>query len=645
MAAKRKSTQAKKQATSSRSKGENTKSAKKPDSYAKRQVTAVVLFAVAVLLICLAIIQGDNPSNFWGILHQTLHGLFGVGVFLVPLLIGYIAIVIAKVAPGESIGRLPLIVCVLYWVVESTLHIFTMNVDGDYFYSIGEAFRVGTELFTYGTVSGGAFGALIGYPMEWAFGDIGARIIICLLLFVFLMLCTRTSLMKLWKPVHKAVDKVRERRALEEEEDEEEIDESKPPVSAKKKRSSIDIELGEGYSDEPASPTPRSKFEKAVQEINEEGDQPPVRVEDLVDQAISDESPSGMTREELHEEEQAVEREIDEAETPPETYSYPPVSLLDPTSTVNDVRARDEMQTNAELLVQTLNEFNISASVVHISRGPSVTRYELQPKAGVKISKITGLADDIALRLAATSVRIEAPIPGKAAIGIELPNQTRATVGLRELIESEELAQQPGRLAVVLGRDITGQIITADLAKMPHLLIAGTTGSGKSVCTNSMIQSILFRSSPEEVRLILIDPKQVEFNVYNGIPHLLVPVVTNPRKAVGTLAWALTEMENRYAIFASNGLRDIDAYNERAAADDTLKPLPLILIVIDELADLMMVAGKDVEECICRLAQMARAAGMHLVIATQRPSVDIITGTIKSNIPCRLALSVASATD
>ena len=328
-----------------------------------------------------------------------------------------------------------------------------------------------------------------------------------------------------------------------------------------------------------------------------------------------------------------------------DSYRYPPVSLLDEVKGGGLAASRKEQQQTAELLVNTLKEFGVQTSIVGVSHGPSVTRYELQPSAGVKISRITGLADDIALRLAATGVRIEAPIPGKAAVGIEVPNKASSPVCLRELVDSPEFRGAKSKLTVALGKDISGRIVLADLAKMPHLLIAGTTGSGKSVCTNSMIQSVLFRATPDEVRILLIDPKQVEFGIYNGIPHLLVPVVTDPRKAAGALGWAVTEMLNRYKTFADNNVRDLDSYNELARRSDTLKPMPLILIVIDELSDLMMAAANEVEDAIIRLAQMARAAGMHLVIATQRPSVDVITGLIKANIPSRLALTVASQVD
>ena len=280
-----------------------------------------------------------------------------------------------------------------------------------------------------------------------------------------------------------------------------------------------------------------------------------------------------------------------------------------------------------------------------INRGPSVTRYELQPSAGVKISKITGLADDIALNLAATGVRIEAPIPGKAAVGIEVPNQVRDTVFFRELIESDEFQNAKSKLSIAVGRDIDGNVIVGDIAKMPHVIIAGTTGSGKSVCSHSLIMSILMNASPDEVKLILVDPKMVEFPKYNGIPHLLIPVVTDPRKAAGALNWAVQEMLKRYKIFSDNNARDLSSYNAMAEKNEELEKLPQIVILIDELADLMMAASNEVEDAICRLAQMARAAGMHLVIATQRPTVDVVTGLIKANIPSRIALMVSSQVD
>lgn len=333
-------------------------------------------------------------------------------------------------------------------------------------------------------------------------------------------------------------------------------------------------------------------------------------------------------------------------------YMFPPITMLAASKKLDANVETEELQTNGRMLVETLKSFGVQTKIMDIARGPAVTRYELQPAAGVKISKITNLADDLAMNLAATGVRIEAPIPGKAAVGIEVPNKAKSIVRMRELIESNSFVTSQSRLTVALGRDIAGQVVVADLAKMPHVLIAGTTGSGKSVCINSLIVSLLYKSSPDDVRFLMIDPKVVELGNYNGIPHLLVPVVTDPRKAAGALGWAVNEMLKRYRIFAENNVRDLKGYNALAKANgfvdangQPMLSMPQIVIIIDELSDLMMAAPNEVEDAICRLAQMARAAGMHLVVATQRPSVDVVTGLIKANIPSRIAFAVSSAVD
>ncbi len=327
-------------------------------------------------------------------------------------------------------------------------------------------------------------------------------------------------------------------------------------------------------------------------------------------------------------------------------YVLPPIDCLNEPKFSLDDDFANEMRTTAKKLVEVLKSFGVETKLIGASRGPSVTRYELTPAPGVKISKITNLADDIALGLASSGVRIEAPIPNKSAVGIEVPNKTRSTVTLREIISSDEYKNNKGNLlTVALGKDITGGISCADLSKMPHLLIAGTTGSGKSVCLNGMIASILYNATPSQVKLLMIDPKQVEFTVYNGIPHLLVPVISDARKAAGSLAWAVAEMDSRYKTFSKCAVRDIKSYNKYVESHPDLQPMPQIVIFIDELNDLMMVSPKEVEDSICRLAQKARAAGMHLVVATQRPSVDVITGIIKANIPSRISLSVSSQVD
>jgi hypothetical protein len=331
-----------------------------------------------------------------------------------------------------------------------------------------------------------------------------------------------------------------------------------------------------------------------------------------------------------------------------DVYTLPPVNLLNPVQKkLTQADIDNEIDRNSRKLVEALQSFGVQTKLVGVSRGPSVTRYELQPAPGVKISKITGLQDDIALNLASAGVRIEAPIPNKSAVGIEVPNKARDTVFFRELVDTTEFKKSfDKKLETVLGKDISGAMVTCNIAKMPHLLIAGTTGSGKSVCVNSIIMSILMKSTPQDVRLIMVDPKKVEFMMYNGIPHLLIPVVTDPKKAAGALAWAVNEMLNRYKQFSDNNVRDFTGFNELAKDHDSgLMKMSHIVIFIDELADLMMASPKDVEDSIVRLAQMARAAGMHLVIATQRPTVNVVTGLIKANIPSRIALMVASQTD
>ncbi len=372
----------------------------------------------------------------------------------------------------------------------------------------------------------------------------------------------------------------------------------------------------------------------------------------LVEPAVEEEEFSAKAEPVQEETELATDEEVAEmvsqleesVETEEEPYTPPPVELLNDMPQTTDPNLQEELRINAEKLVDTLRSFGVQTRIVDIARGPAVTRYELQPSAGVKISKITGLADDIALNLAASGVRIEAPIPNKPAVGIEVPNKVVSTVSIREVIDSDDFRNAKSKLSVALGRDIAGNITIADLAKMPHTLIAGSTGSGKSVCINSLIVSILYKATPDEVKLLMVDPKMVELGIYNGIPHLLVPVVTDPKKAAGALAWAVNEMLNRYQMFKDYGVRDLAGFN-RMAPEQGLKTMPQIVIIIDELADLMMAAPGEVEDSIFRLAQMARAAGMYLVIATQRPSVDVITGVIKANIPSRIAFAVSSQID
>ena len=667
MAQRKKSTAAAKRSAASKKtaskktaaqRGAATRADREAVKSARHQMAAVLVFAGAILLFCLAIIRGDH---LWLWLHNLVMGLFGVCAYILPVLMIYIAVIAAMEKPVGSVRSKLWQSVLLLVMIGSAIHIFSVDIPDapghNFFESVAAAWTDGIAVR-----GGGVAGAILGYPMEYFFTDLGAKIIILLLIFVFLMLVTGTTIIALFRTAWKPVKKTKET-----------LENAMVAGAERRKAAVIDVDLGEGYPEEdlPQHPVKADKLpfpetdpladkgkkeekseklaalEKAAAQMQEEEEKPAPRLEDILKPGKAGKASAGEedSTQLSGEEPPKEEKKPAYMDAEPDSYRYPPVSLLDESKAVDDSQADLEQKTNADLLVQTLKEFGVSTKVIDVSRGPTVTRYELQPSAGVKISRITGLADDIALRLATTGVRIEAPIPNKAAVGIEVPNKVAGSVCLRDLIDSNEFSRAKSKLTVALGKDIAGQTVLADLAKMPHLLIAGTTGSGKSVCTNSMIQSVLYRASPSDVRLLLIDPKQVEFGIYNGIPHLLVPVVTDPRKAAGALGWAVTEMLNRYKIFAENNVRDLGSYNELAKKSDTLHPMPLILIVIDELADLMMAAANEVEDAIIRLAQMARAAGMHLVIATQRPSVDVITGLIKANIPSRLALTVASAVD
>lgn len=383
--------------------------------------------------------------------------------------------------------------------------------------------------------------------------------------------------------------------------------------------------------DSPVPPTAESQLQEAEDAI-------PITVYNADEAIPEDEFPM----EEMEKEPEVPEELLHQEE---EMYCYPPVTLLNRDTGAKNADMSQEIQENVHKLVDTLKSFGVEVTVLNVAQGPAVTRYEIAPRAGIKVSKIVNLADDIALNLAASGVRIEAPIPGKAAVGIEVPNKTIDSILIRSIIDTKEFKEAKSKVSAALGKDITGNPIVADLAKMPHVLIAGATGSGKSVCINTIIASILYKAKPSEVKLLMVDPKVVELGIYNGIPHLLIPVVTDPKKAAGALNWAVTEMLNRYKLFADNSVRDMKGYNEHVRETGEGEPLPQIVIIIDELADLMMAAPGDVEDAICRLAQMARAAGMHLVIATQRPSVDVITGVIKANIPSRISFAVSSAID
>lgn len=637
--------------------GGSTTKEKKETSMVRRQVCAVVLFAAALLLLAIVLIDG---AAVWGFLRSLMFGLFGICAYVWPALLIYIAVLAAMDKPMSAVGTKIWESAALVVMLCSAIHIFSpaMQETAGFFNTIGALYQTGASNF-----SGGVFGGLVGMPLIGLFGTVGAKIIICLLIFVFFMLMTGTTLIAFFKALFKPAQKITES--------------AEAAITKKQEKRNarfdidIDVDDPEQLPQHPVkSENPPKSLETFLKAIHPEGEtqeraakkeepEPPEEsgkkesapaLDDLIRKASACASPDKPASAEPAKQPASPPAKPETFSVPDtpeekEAYLYPPTSLLERSAAADARASQAELKANAALLVDTLRSFGVETRIINISRGPAVTRYELQPSAGVKISKITNLADDIALNLASAGVRIEAPIPNKPAVGIEVPNREVNVVHIRELLENNGFVNAKSRLTVALGRDIAGSAAYADLAKMPHMLIAGATGSGKSVCINSIILSLLYKASPDEVRLLMIDPKVVELGIYNGIPHLLVPVVTDPRKAAGALGWAVTEMLQRYKTFADNNVRDLTAYNALCTRNPELSPLPQIVIIIDELADLMMAAPNEVEDSICRLAQMARAAGMHLVIATQRPSVDVITGIIKANIPSRIAFSVSSQVD
>ena len=657
------------------------------------QSWSILLFGLGAVLVAMIFVEGQSV---WAWLRAAMFGVFGLGMYVLGLLVLYVAVLVALGLPIWSKCAKALLLMMFLCgtaVVFSRVNLTDMN-----FVQVVKALYQQGQ----GALGGGVLGGVVGGSLLVLCGRPAANILLLVLLVAGAMWFAGVTPGDVWNFVAGRYALWQDERAEREARREEEQEEKPAPQPRKKERTApasapgarrrpaqVDIDLGPDpvqetdlapEPEEPlvgpggtfgmfppqdaapsAPPAPEtSEFETP---ILLEGEEPPAEaqalelpgqdqpetvggsdLDDLVQRAMGAASAAQLTP-------AAVvpgkndQMTIAPASAAEQVYHYPPLSLFERTGTADDPGMEEELKKNAELLVSTLESFGVRTRVLDICRGPSVTRYELQPLAGVKISRITGLADDIALNLAAGGVRIEAPIPGKPAVGVEVPNRKKSPVGIRSIFESPVYSKSASPLTLALGKDIAGNAQIADLCKMPHLLIAGSTGSGKSVCVNSIIISFLYKSSPEDVRLILIDPKVVELAEYNGIPHLLMPVVTEPRKAAGALGSAVAEMERRYHLFAENNVRDIKSFNRLAAESDGLEKLPYIAIIIDELADLMMVAGKEVEDYICRIAQKARAAGMHLIVATQRPSVDVITGLIKANIPSRIAFAVSSQVD
>lgn len=618
-------------------------------SAAKKHIASVIMFAVAILLFLAAIIEGENA---WLAIHNFILGSFGFLGYIVPIALGVTAVLLAlDKLKGKVLAKIVELFTLMFFIA-SIVHIIGIAPDSaDYGESIVAAWKAGYR-------STGVFGSLLGFPLYAWFKNPGAWIICALLIFVDFMLMTGTTLIALFKALSKPVKEI-EKAA---ENAYEQVISNRKPTAA-----DIDIPLDDEVPAESARKRKTSIEEKKNDVVNiyreldnddldDSAEDKKEKIEDVVSRSIAQKAEEDSDMVDIidkvnSEAENTAEIEFQapngsniEIEAPQE-YRYPPVSLLSEPKQESAKNISEELESTATLLVNTLRSFGVESRIINISRGPSVTRYELQPAAGVKISKITNLADDIALNLATAGVRIEAPIPNKPAVGIEVPNKANSIVKIREIIDSQVFSSAKSKISVALGRDITGEQRITDISKMPHGLIAGATGSGKSVCINSIIMSILFKASPEEVKLLLIDPKVVELGIYNGIPHLIVPVVTDPRKAAGALGWAVLEMEKRYKLFAENDVRNISGYNDLAERREDLEKLPQIVIIIDELADLMMTSPGEVEDSICRLAQKARAAGMYMIVATQRPSVDVVTGLIKANIPTRIAFAVSSMVD
>ncbi len=577
------------------------------------------IIGVGIIGLSLLILIGlfiENSGILGEVIRTTFVGVFGIGGYIIPLAAGVIAIFYIQ---GSTQKVIKMIGCVgsLVMLLAPLFHVISFG-EGTSFSLLSDYYiRQGSWL------NGGFVGAALAYLLLKLIGLYGTYVILVILLGIWLIVTTKFPVFSwLSERIVKFIQLKQEQY------------QAKPRHVRKQKEQEV-----------PLAP----KYEEYIQHTSQ------VDLDDIqiYDSKSYIESSLEPTVSEIQTPSSSPivveEEELERMDVPVHTaqgvkeYTFPSIELLSKGQIIINKEASKKSLSNAKKLEETLESFGVEAKVMQIHRGPSVTRYELQPKQGVKVSKIVNLADDIALNLAAPNIRIEAPIPGKAAVGIEIANDTSEMVYLRDVIDTDRFLAFPSKLAFALGKDITGKPIIADIAKMPHVLIAGATGSGKSVCINTLITSILYKAKPNEVKLIMIDPKVVELNVYNGIPHLLIPVVTDPKKAAGALWWAVNEMTKRYNQFAENNARDMKGYNDKMT-DEALK-LPQIVIIIDELADLMMTAAKEVEDAICRLAQMARAAGIHLVIATQRPSVDVITGVIKANIPSRLAFSVSSGID
>ena len=623
----------------------------------KKETPDLGVIITIIFSILLTVLIYTESGYIGMVLSDFFGGMFGIIKYVLP--IGSFAVAV-KMACKDDDGYLSskifqyTLLLIFISIILSVYEICDGQIDINQNISdvVKHAYQLGEN-----NIGGGALGTIAAVPLFKLFDKIGT-IILCigvsLILFATTFGIDISGIISNW--IQSGVEKRKqkqEQKLVEKQEQEIEKERKREKTIKENRKAYLDIEETEPEQEQikinlngrtiEEEPKKNKKFKHGKDDIV------PLGMEKQEKEKIE---PDFIENNLFKQEEEKKEEKVKEVlqlehaiAVEDEYYEYPPIELLSkgsPKAIKGGAKALTDIATK---LQKTLYSFGVQAKVENVSVGPAITRYELKPAEGVRVSKIANLADDIALNLAAETIRIEAPIPGKQAVGIEVPNTEKETVHFRDVVESDEFQDSKSKLSVALGKDVAGNMAIADIAKMPHALIAGATGSGKSVCINTIISSIIYKAKPSEVKLVMVDPKVVELSVYNGIPHLLIPVVTDPRKAAGALAWAVQEMDNRYNVFAQKGVRDLKGYNALIEKEEGIGKLPQIVIIIDELADLMMVAAKEVEDSICRLAQKARAAGMHLIIATQRPSVDVITGIIKANIPSRIAFAVSSQVD
>lgn len=660
--------------TSRKRNKKQTKKKQDSQSFLKDEIIILSALAAGILLL----ISNFGIGGFVGdAVSSVLFGLFGTIAYIIPILL-FIGIAFVISNKGNSIAYIKTAAGAGFTLMVCTLFQLIMN-----------EYTAGTRLFSYYKISsmhkdgGGLLGGIVVSALCPAIGVIGTYVIVIILCIICLVIITEKSFIRgvkkgSEKAYSSAKQDAKKRKEQAELRREKRAQEREQKAAEKERRRKDNTVSGVSFDTTLVKKSPEmreitppedvpdlfaeeiSSYDGREAEVSKNTvpdditinrAQPIMEEETPIPEPVPEKRKTKESKKQVETATANVEQEIKKSEEKrAKEYVFPPLSLLKHGKKSGGDSDAHLRQT-AMKLQQTLQNFNVNVTVTNVSCGPSVTRYELQPEQGVKVSKIVGLADDIKLNLAAADIRIEAPIPGKAAVGIEVPNKENTAVMLRDLLETDEFQNHESKIAFAAGRDIAGKVVVADIMKMPHVLIAGATGSGKSVCINTLIMSILYKADPKDVKLIMIDPKVVELSVYNGIPHLMIPVVTDPKKAAGALNWAVAEMMKRYDLFAQYNVRDLKGYNAKVetveAIEEEGKPekLPQIVIIVDELADLMMVAPGEVEESICRLAQLARAAGIHLVLATQRPSVNVITGLIKANMPSRIAFSVSSGVD